>query len=104
MASHAHIDALARTVIRPGSSSWAPRPVALSLHQGAIAAVDYGTNTLQWLFNGDAVPTSGIRYLQAYSAENPPMPGDVAWAHYNGTNLLVLGRHVVPEDSTIILP
>lgn len=100
----ARIAALARTLSRPiNAPARVPRAPQLSLHQGLIASVDVGTNTVHWQFNGSDVVAEGVRYLHAYSPLNPPQVGDVAWAQLNGTSLLVLGRHVIP-DSTIVLP
>ena len=98
----ARIAALARNLRRPDNSPIrVPRTAQLSLHQGLIADVDVGTNTVHWSFNGSDEIATGIRYLQAYSDLNPPMVGDVAWAHYNGTSLLVLGRHAVPNSTVV---
>jgi hypothetical protein len=95
--------AFADAISRPGPTPIrVPRPPQLSLHMGTIAAVDLGNNTVHWAFNGSDVVQGGIRFLQAYSDANPPQVGDVAWAQHNGTDLLVLGRHIIP-NSTVIL-
>lgn len=99
----ARFAAFARTLARPnGSSVRVPRSAELSLHMGTIADVDLTTGTVRWSFNGSDVVAGGVRFLQAYSDANPPQVGDTAWSHYNGTDLLVLGRHAVP-NSTVIL-
>lgn len=101
--AEARIAALARQLTRPNNSpTRAPRSAELSLHMGTIAAVDLGTNTVHWGFNGSDIVAGGIRFLQAYSDVNPPAVGDTAWAHYNGTALLVLGRHAIPNTTVII--
>lgn len=105
MASEASIARLARRVSRTDSSpAWVPRTPHLTLHQGTLSTVDVGTNTAHFAFNdpsGLVVP--GVRYLQAYSPTNPPQAGDIVWAQHYGTDMLILGQHIVP-NSTVILP
>lgn len=106
VSSFAYLANVARQAMRglsSDSSARAPRSLALSLHMGKLAAVDTETNTAQFIVNGSAVQIPGVRYLQAYTADAPPAAGDVVWAHHNGTDLLILGQHVVPT-STVILP
>lgn len=99
----AQFAAFARQIARRDkSSSYAPETAQLSLHMGTIADVDLTTGTVSWAFNGSDVVQGGIRFLQAYTDTNPPQAGDTAWSHYNGTSLLVLGRHSVP-NSTVVL-
>lgn len=99
----ARFAAFARQLARPDNSSMhAPRTAQLSLHMGTIADVDLTTGTVRWSFNGSDTVADGVRFIQAYSDANPPQAGDIAWSHYNGTSLLVLGRHSVP-NSTVTL-
>lgn len=106
---YGHSEAIRRVAQRIGrvpdtSPSWCPRPPRLTLHMGTLEAVDIGTNTAHFGFNdpsGLIIP--GVRYLRAYSADNPPRPGDVAWACHYGTDLMILGQHLVPT-STVIVP
>jgi hypothetical protein len=97
------IDRLARSVQRGGSSGWVPRAPQLTLHQGTVTDVDTFGGVVGFQINdpsGLVVPA--VRYLQAYSATNPPTAGDIVWAHHYGTDLLVLGQHVVPPN--IVIP
>lgn len=103
MASSNSIDRLARHVKRTDQPAWLPRTPRVSLHQGVLADVDLGRNTVQFAFNDPSgLILPGVRYLQAYSDTNQPRAGDVVWAQHFGTDLMILGRHVVPT-STVTL-
>jgi hypothetical protein len=106
MAAHieAQLRAFARKVARPGNApAQLTRAPKMSMHQVTVGTVDTGTGTVQVQFNGAADTTGGVRYIQAYTATNPPQAGDIAWGHHNGTDFTVVGRHIVP-NSTVILP
>lgn len=93
----AQIYALAQSLARQdGSPIRVPQTAQLNLHQGLIAAVDTGTNTVHWQHNGSGAITEGVPYIQAYSELRPPNAGDVAWAVQNGPGtFLALGRHAL---------
>lgn len=97
----AQIARLARRVSRGGNSSSIrlPRTPQLTMHMGTLAAVDNNTNTAHFEFNdpsGLIVP--GVRIVQAYTAANPPQAGDIVWAHHYGTDLMIVGQHMVPNN------
>lgn len=97
-------DRLARHVRRPDTPSRVPRAPRVTLHQGVLAGVDVGRGVVNFAFNDPSgLILPGVRYLQAYSADRPPEAGDVVWAQHFGTDLVILGRHVVP-DSVITIP
>lgn len=101
MASSVSIDRLARHVRRSDSPAWLPRAPQVTLHQGVLDDVDPGRNVVNFAFNDPSgLILPGVRYLQAYSATNLPQAGDVVWAQHFGTDLMILGRHVVP-DATV---
>lgn len=98
------IDRLARHVSRGDTPAWMPRAPRVTLHKGLLADVDLGRSTVQFAFNDPSgLVLPGVRFLQAYSDTNPPRTGDVVWAQHFGTDLMVIGRHVVPT-STVVLP
>lgn len=104
MASSVSIDRLARHVRRGDLPAWLPRAPQVTMHQGTLDSVDIGRGVAAFGFNdpsGLVVPS--VRYLQAYSDTRPPEAGDVVWAQHFGTDLVILGRHVVP-DATVIIP
>lgn len=90
---------LARRVARAASSVRVPRSPTTSLHQGILTAVDIGTNTVEFEHNGTGAAIPGVRYLQAYTVDSPPRPGDVVWMQLHGTDPMILGRHVVPNST-----
>lgn len=86
---------LARRIVRNDSSVRVPRNPKQSFHQGVLTGVDVGTNTVKFQHNGTGAVIP-VRYLQAYTPDNPPKEGDVVWMQLHGTDPLVMGRHVVP--------
>jgi hypothetical protein len=94
-----YIRDLARRISRTDSSVRVPRSPSTSLHQGVLTAVDVGTNTVEFEHNGTGTSIPGVRYLVAYTADNPPKPGDVVWMQLHGTDPMILGRHVVPNST-----
>lgn len=44
-----------------------------------------------------------VRYLTAYTPDNPPPPFKTWWVRPNGLDLDILGKHVVPPDDLIRL-
>lgn len=97
------VDRLARNIKRTTSAAWTPRPQQMTMHQGVVNAVDVFSGVADFQTNdpsGAVVPA--VRFLQAYSADNPPSVGDVVWAQHFGTDLLIIGQHVVPPN--IVIP
>lgn len=96
------LDRLARNIKRTNSTAWSPRPPQLTLHQGVINAVDTFNGHADFMTNdptGLVIPA--VRYIQPYTATNTPTVGDVAWAMHFGTDILIMGQHVVPPYSFI---
>lgn len=90
---------LARNIKRTNSTAWAPRQQNITLHQGTINAVDTYNGVADFLLNdpsGLVVPS--VRYIQPYSTDNPPSLNDVAWAMHFGTDILIMGQHIVPPN------
>ena len=101
--SRASMSRLARQVRRADESVWVPRAPTPTLHLGVLTGVDIGRNTVSFLANDPALKEiPGVRYLQAYSAANPPQEGDVVRALHFGTAIMILGRHVVPDSAVIL--
>jgi hypothetical protein len=97
------LDRLARNIKRTNSAAWSPRAQQATFHQGTVNAVDTFNGHIDFGLNdpsGLVVPA--VRYLQSYSATNPPSVGDIVWAQHFGTDLLILGQHVVPAN--IVIP
>jgi hypothetical protein len=102
VASSSAIDRLARSVKRGGTPAWLPRAPQMTLHQGWLDRVDLFKGIVDFQFNDPSgLLLPAVRYVQAYSAENPPQVGDVVWAQHYGTDFMILGRHVVPDDVVI---
>lgn len=103
MASGSAIDRLARSVKNGGAPSWLPRPPQISLHQGTVNSVDLFNGIVGFQFNDPSgLVLPGVRFMQSYTPENPPAVGHVVWAQHFGTDLIVLGQHVVPAN--IVIP
>lgn len=96
-------DRLARNMKNGGTPAWIPRAPQLSLHQGTVNGVDLFNGIVNFQFNDPSgLVLPGVRFLQSYSTNNPPAAGHVVWAAHFGTDLLVLGQHVVPAN--IVIP
>lgn len=39
----------------------------------------------------------GIRYITAYTSENPPADGDVVWGIL-GPDVRIISRYIIPKD------
>lgn len=90
----------ARAMSRGNSASLRlPRAPQLTMHMGTLAEVDNNTNTAHFQFNdpsGLIIP--GVRVVQAYTAANLPRVDDIVWAHHYGTDLMIVGQHMVPTN------
>lgn len=95
---------LARSIKQQGSSTaWAPRQQQISLHQGTVNAVDTFNSHVDFLTNdpsGLIIPA--VRYIQPYTTTNPPTDGDIVWAMHFGTDMFIMGQHIVPPN--IVIP
>jgi hypothetical protein len=90
---------LARNIKRTNSTAWAPRPPQITMHQGTVNAVNAFNGVADFLTNdpsGLVIPA--VRYIQPYSATNTPSVGDVVWAMHFGTDMLIMGQHIVPTN------
>lgn len=102
MATGSTIDQLARAIKRSNTSTpaWLPRPPQVSIHQGTLTRVDPFNGIVDFQFpdpSGLVLPA--VRYIQPYTAYNPPQVGDVVWAQHSGTDFLIMGQHVVLTGS-----
>ena len=103
MASRNIIDQLARAAKRGDQPAWTPRAQQVSMYQGFVTRVDTFNGIVDFQINdpsGLVLPS--VRYLQSYSADNPPGVGHVVWAQHFGTDIVILGQHVVPNS--IVIP
>jgi hypothetical protein len=97
------LDRLARSVKRGDQPAWIPRAPTATMYQGFVDSVNSFKGVVDFQLNdpsGLVIP--GVRFLQSYSATNLPQPGHVVWVQHSGTDLIVLGQHVVPTD--IVIP
>lgn len=93
------LNKLARAITQGSTPANAPRSPQLSLHQLTVTHVDEFSGVVGVQFpDPSGTVVSGVRYVRAYSADNPPQVGDVVWAHQYGTDLMVVGQHVVPTN------
>lgn len=96
------LDRLARNIKRTNSTAWAPRPQQMTMHLGTVNAVDLFNGVADFLTNdpsGLVIPA--VRYLQPYTADNVPSLGDVVWGMHFGTDMMIMGRHIVPANLVI---
>jgi hypothetical protein len=101
--SSSALDRLARNIKRTNSTAWSPRSQTSTLHQGTVNAVDVFNGHVDFgLTDPSGLVVPAVRYLQAYSTANPPSVGDVVWAQHFGTDILILGQHVVPANALVI--
>lgn len=96
-----YLDDLARQLARSDSSVRVPRSPSISWHQGTLTAIDPSTNTADYQHNGSGIIIPGVRYLQSYTPNNPPSIGDIVWMQQHGSDVLIIGRHVVPNSLVI---
>lgn len=97
MATGSPLDRLARAVrgSTTNNPAWLPRAPRLTMHQGTITRVDTYNGLVDFQFpDPSGSILSAVRYIQPYTAGNPPQIGDVVWAHHYGTDFMVLGQHV----------
>lgn len=91
-------DILARAIKKSGSTSsaWINRPQMVSMHQGTLTRVDTfnGIVDLQ-LPDPSATLLPSVRYIQPYTQINLPSVGDVVHMMHTGTDVFVLGQHVI---------
>jgi hypothetical protein len=94
------LDRLARSVKRGDQPAWIPRPPTATMYQGFVNSVNTFRGTIGFEFNDPSgLVLPAVRFLQAYTPDNPPAPGHVVWVQHTGTDLLVLGRHALTDDS-----
>ena len=94
---------LVQQIARADESMFVPRAQNPTIHMGVLTGVDYGRSTAAMLTNVPdmtALPT--CRWIESYSATNPPAAGDVVRFLHVGTAVHILGRHVV-ADSAVLL-
>jgi hypothetical protein len=73
------------------------------MHMGTVNSVDLFNGVVDFGYNDPSGQVqSGVRFLQAYGPDNPPAAGHTVWAYHTGTDLVVLGQHVVP--TSIVIP
>lgn len=97
--SRTAINALTRTIKSDGDTStlWTPRVRRMSLQQTTVVGVDTGNNVAHVALNGSDQVAYGVRYSEAYGPDTPPQEGDLALGHYDGKNMVLWGRQVVPN-------
>jgi hypothetical protein len=47
-----------------------------------------------------AISNGEVRYLTAYTPDNPPPPLKTWWVSHNGPDLEIIGQHVVGREDT----
>ena len=89
---------LARNIKRGGASTgWVQRAPTTSLHMGTVGTVDLFNGVVDFQYNDPSGNVqAGVRYVQPYGTDSPPTAGDTVWAIHTGTDLIVLGQHIVP--------
>jgi hypothetical protein len=91
------VNRLARVITRGNAPPHVPRAPQMALHQLTVTHVDPFSGVVGVQFPDPSAPVvQGVRFIQAYSPTNTPSVGDAVWVHQYGTDLMVLGQHVVP--------
>lgn len=76
------------------------RAPTLTLHLGWLDDVDLYRNTAVLRTNDPSLQTlPAVRWVETYSATNPPSAGDIVQALHVGTSVRILGRLVVPNSA-----
>ena len=103
MASRTIIDQFARAAKRGDQPAWIPRSPQVSMYQGFVTRVDNFNGIVDFEMNDPSgLVLPGVRFLQPYTATRTPGVGDVVWAQHFGTDIVILGQHVVPNS--IVIP
>ena len=89
---------LARNIKRPGNSTgWVQRQPQMSLHMGTVGTVDQFNNVADFNYNDPSNTTqAGVRVLLPYPTGVSPTEGDTVIAIHTGTDMWIIGQHVVP--------
>lgn len=91
-------DILARAIAKSGttSSAWVNRAQQVSMHQGTLTRVDTFNGIVDLQLPDPSAPLlQSVRYIQPYTLTNLPTVGDVVHMMHNGTDVFVLGQHVI---------
>lgn len=91
-------DIFARAVAKSGSTNtaWMPRPMQMSHHQATLTRVDTFNGIVDLQLPDPAAPLlQAVRYIRPYTENNLPTVGDVVHMIHTGTDVLVLGQHVI---------
>ena len=82
------------------SSSRTQRPPQLSMHYATLTGVDNinGVADIQ-LNDPSQYVISGVRVATPYTATNTPSVGDVVIVHHYGTDITIVGQHVIPNTT-----
>jgi hypothetical protein len=71
----------------------------MALHQLTVTHVDVFSGVVGVQFpDPSGTIVSGVRFMQSYGPGNPPQVGHTVWAHQYGTDLLVVGQHIIPTN------
>lgn len=93
------LNKLARGITQGNTPALVPRTPQMQLHQLTVTHVDTFSGVVGVQFPDPAgTIVQGVRYMQAYSDTYQPAVGHVVWAHQYGTDLLVVGQHIVPTN------
>lgn len=99
MTTNLILSRLARWITRGNTLPQVPRTPQLALHQLTVTHVDTFSGVVGVQFpDPSGFIVQGVRFMQSYTPDNPPSVGDTVWAHQFGTDLLVVGQHIVPTN------
>jgi hypothetical protein len=92
---------LARRIVQGNTPAQVRRPLTVDIHHLTVTQVDVFSGTVGVQFpdpSGNGTEVSAARVVQPYTTDHPPLAGDIAVVHQYGTELYVMGQHVVPVN------
>ena len=92
---------LARSIVQGNTPAQVRRPLTVDIHHLTVTQVDEFSGTVGVQFpdpSGNGTIVSGVRVVRPYTSDSPPTAGDIAVVHQYGTEMYVMGQHVVPTN------
>lgn len=91
---------LARNIKRGGTTTgWVQRAPTMTLHMGTAGTVDQFNNVADFNYNDPSnAVQSRVRVLLPYPAGVSPAEGDTVIAIHTGTDMWIIGQHIVPTS------
>lgn len=99
MTANPTLSRLARHIARGNTLPQVPRTPQMHAHLLTVTHVDTFSGVVGVQFpDPSGFIVQGVRYMQSYSPMNSPSVGDTVHAIQYGTDLWVVGQHIVPTN------